>query len=117
MDPVPTTVEIDGEYYLNEYLKLKAENQRLKLEIERLKGENEKFREIHNEKVNYRNPYYLSNQKLNELMNIYCDEIRPNYSHIRGIAKARALSNASSEFFEKESPELELWLKTHGILK
>ena len=117
MDPVPTTVEIDGEYYLNEYLKLKAENQRLKLEIERLKGENEKFREIHNEKVNYRNPYYLTDNKLNEARNQYCDEIRPMFDHIKGIAKARIICEEQREFFEKESPELELWLKTHGILK
>ena len=50
-------------------------------------------------------------------MDMYYDEIRPNFSHLRGITKARAMNKAGREFFKKESPELEHWLKTNGYLK
>ena len=110
MDPVPTTVEIDGEYYLNEYLKLKAEN-------EKLREENKILKEIYDENAEYECPYYFSNNKMNEILDMYYDEIRPNFSHLRGITKARAMNKAGREFFKKESPELERWLKTNGYLK
>lgn len=110
MEPTSTTVEIDGEYYLNEYLKLREEN-------EKLREENKILKEIYEENAEYKFPYYFSNNKMNEIMDKYYDEIRPNFSHLRGITKARALCQAGREFFEKESPELELWLRKNGYLK
>ena len=66
---------------------------------------------------NLANPYSLSDHKLHIAMNAYHDDIRSVYSELQGITKAKTIVKRTREFFEKESPELERWLKENGFLE
>lgn len=63
------------------------------------------------------NPYQLADETCNEARNQFANELRPNFCHLRGLTRAKAIRLAVDEFFNEESPALASWLKAHGFLE
>ena len=62
-------------------------------------------------------PYNLAQEVINAAYNKFYDELRPNFSHLTGLEKSRAINAAAREFFKEESPALECWLKYNGFFE
>lgn len=65
---------------------------------------------------NEKNLYKLSDRKLSWAMDMFNNEIREEYPHLKGIEKARTIVNRSKEFFKEETEENKNWLQMRGFL-